>query len=179
MRLPGRFEWKVWVHAGRGRAGRGPVRLRALLHGAKVRRLLTGTRRADGGIFGACRRRISLLFRDRKDEFRRRAHEIAAAAPAHMADVAPPRPVARPALAGTEWWKPGSASRDAEPLARSAPILVALPAAQGEASRTLELVFGIPAQMYEDFLALRAAIEKEQQIDRVFGLLVPRFCAST
>jgi len=102
---------------------------------------------------------------------------VAAQEPARMADLAGTEGLLRAQLLlGTEvvdtWEAP------AETLSRSReapPILVALPAAEGETSRALELVFGIPAQMYEEFLALRAAIEKEQQIDRVFGLLVPRF----
>jgi nitrogen fixation/metabolism regulation signal transduction histidine kinase len=41
--------------------------------------------------------------------------------------------------------------------------------------RVLELTFGIPLQMYEDFLSLREAIDQQQQTGRVYDLILPRF----
>jgi two-component system nitrogen regulation sensor histidine kinase NtrY len=178
MRLPGRFEWKV-LGAMLGVAALA-VALSAYALYFMVQRFADFSLEHDAQIAGSSARAADVFrsyFANRKDEFRRRAHEIAADAPARMADLARTEGLLRAQLLlGTEvvdtWEAP------AETLNRSReapPILVALPTTAGEAPRALELVFGIPAQMYEDFLALRAAIEKEQQIDRVFGLLVPRF----
>jgi nitrogen fixation/metabolism regulation signal transduction histidine kinase len=50
--------------------------------------------------------------------------------------------------------------------------VVAVP---GSATRVLELTFGIPLDMYENFLSLREAIDNEQQLDRVYDLIIPRF----
>ena len=178
MRLPGRFEWKVLgsMLAVAALA----VALSAYALYFMVQRFADFSLEHDAQMAGSSARAADVFrsyFADRKDEFRRRAHGIAAAAPAHVADLAPTEGLLRAQLllgtAVVETWE-----APAETLNRSReapPILVALPAAEDAVPRALELVFGIPAQMYENFLSLRAAIEKEQQIDRVFGLLVPRF----
>ena len=55
------------------------------------------------------------------------------------------------------------------------PTLVALPPAprRGE-PRVLELTFGISREIYANFLALREAMEKEHDLDRVLPLVLPR-----
>jgi nitrogen fixation/metabolism regulation signal transduction histidine kinase len=145
-----------------------------------VRRFADFSREHQAQIGGASARAAEVFrsyFAERKDEFRRRAGLIAAGAPVEIGTLAATEGLLHARLlVGEEI----AESWDAPPevLARSReapPLLVALPAADGEAGRALELTFGIPAQMYEDFLALRAAIEKEKEIDRVYDLLVPRF----
>ena len=178
MRLPGRFEWKV-LGAMLAVAVLA-VALSAYALNFMVRRFADFSLEHDARMEGSSARAADVFrsyFADRKDVFRRRADEIAADAPARMADLARTEGLLRAQLlVGTEvvdsWEAP------AETLNRSReapPILVALPAAQGEPPRALELEFGIPAQMYQDFLALRAAIEQDQQIHRAYGLLLPRF----
>jgi two-component system, NtrC family, nitrogen regulation sensor histidine kinase NtrY len=178
MKWPGRFEWKIL--GAMLAVATLAVALSAYALNFMVRRFADFSLEHDAQMAGSSARAAEVFrsyFADRKDEFRRRAEAIVADPPARMADLAAYEGLLRAQLlVGTEvvdtWEAP------AETLGRSReapPILVALPAVQGEPSRALELVFGIPAQMYQDFLALRAAIEQEQQIDRVYGLLLPRF----
>ncbi len=117
-------------------------------------------------------------FADRKEEFRRRAHVIAAAGVTDMASLAGTESLLRARLLdGDEeidaWEADGATlahSREAPP------IVVAVPAKNSnEGTRVLELTFGIPLDMYENFLSLRDAIDKEQQLDRVYDLIIPRF----
>ena len=178
MKLPGRFEWKIL--GAMLAVALLAVALSAYALNFMVRRFADFSLEHDARMAGSSARAAEVFrsyFADRKDEFRRRAHAIAADPPDRMADLAQVEGLLRAQLlVGTEvvdtWEAP------AETLGRSReapPILVALPAAEGDSPRALDLVFGIPAQMYQDFLALRAAIEQEQQIDRVYVLLLPRF----
>ena len=68
---------------------------------------------------------------------------------------------------------------DPETLAHSReapPIVLALPGESGEQpARVLELTFGIPLEMYENFLSLRDAMDKQQQLDRVYDSILPHF----
>ncbi len=117
-------------------------------------------------------------FADRKDEFRRRAQSIAATPVTDLASLATTEGLLRARLLDgdqeVDFWE-----ADPAILARSReapPIVVAVPAkGKDEATRVLELTFGIPLDMYENFLSLRDAIDKEQQLDRVYDLIIPRF----
>jgi len=117
-------------------------------------------------------------FADRKEEFRRRAKIIAAGPVPDMASLAVTEGLLRARLLDgddeVDSWETEPAilahSREAPP------IVVALPIKQKEdGARVLELTFGIPLDMYENFLSLRDAIDKEQQLDRVYDLIIPRF----
>ncbi len=126
-------------------------------------------------------------FTDRKDEFRRRAQIIAAGGVTEMASLAATEGLLRARLLDgdeeVDVWENGPAvlSRSRE----APPIVVALPsktskktskkATDNQPSRILELTFGIPLDMYENFLSLRDAIDKEQQLGRVYDLVIPRF----
>jgi two-component system, NtrC family, nitrogen regulation sensor histidine kinase NtrY len=56
------------------------------------------------------------------------------------------------------------------------PIVIALPVEEADApARVIELTFGIPLHMYQDFLSLRDAIDKQQETGRVYDLILPRF----
>lgn len=113
-------------------------------------------------------------FSNRKDEFRRRAEILAAAPVESMAGLAATEGLLRARLLDgdneLDAWE-----ADAIVLGRSReapPIVVAVP---GSPTRVLELTFGIPLDMYENFLSLREAIEHERQLDRVYDLIIPRF----
>jgi nitrogen fixation/metabolism regulation signal transduction histidine kinase len=113
-------------------------------------------------------------FANRKEEFRRRAGIIAAAPIESMASLAATEGLLQARLLdGDEEMDVWEA--DPTVLARSReapPVVVAVP---GSATRVLELTFGIPLDMYENFLSLREAIDNEQQLDRVYDLIIPRF----
>jgi nitrogen fixation/metabolism regulation signal transduction histidine kinase len=117
-------------------------------------------------------------FADRKEEFRRRAQIIAAGPVTDMASLAVTEGLLRARLLDgdeeIDGWETEPAilahSREAPP------IVVAVAAKnKGEDARVLELTFGISLDMYENFLSLRDAIDKEQQLDRVYDLIIPRF----
>jgi two-component system nitrogen regulation sensor histidine kinase NtrY len=116
-------------------------------------------------------------FADRKDEFRRRAESIAQSGVTDVAALAGTEGLLRARLfsgdeEGAMW------EADAATLAHSReapPIVMALDSNAGESGRVLELTFGIPLEMYENFLSLRDAMDKQQQLDRVYDLILPRF----
>jgi nitrogen fixation/metabolism regulation signal transduction histidine kinase len=178
MKAPGRFAWKVL----------GAMLLVAVLAVGlsayalyfMARRFADLTLEHTSQVGGASTRAAEVFrsyFAERKDEFRRRANLIAAHAPVHMAELANTEGLLRARLLVgadvTDGWEAPS-----EALSRSReapPLLVALPELPNQPTRALELTFGIPTQMYEDFLALRAAMDREAQMDRVYDLLIPRF----
>ena len=61
-----------------------------------------------------------------------------------------------------------AASREAPPM------VVATTLADGRPA-VLELTFGIPLPMYESFLSLRDAIDKQHQMSRVYDAILPWF----
>ncbi len=112
-----------------------------------------------------------------KDSFHERANEIAASPIpiAHAADLADvPDLLHARILVGRavvdEWSAPPGVIADAR---EAPPNLVALPAA-GDEPRVLELTFGIPREIYANFLALRAAMEEEHELDRLLPVVLPR-----
>ncbi len=178
MRLPGRFEWKVL----------GAMLLVAVLAVSlsayalyfMVRRFADLTLEHTAQIGGASERAAEVFrnyFAERKDEFRRRANLVAARAPTQMADLSTTEGLLRARLlVGPDIVESWEAPPEALARSREAPpLLVALPPLPDQPARALELTFGIPARLYEEFLALRAAMDREAQIDRVYDLLIPRF----
>jgi two-component system nitrogen regulation sensor histidine kinase NtrY len=116
-------------------------------------------------------------FADRKDEFRQRAEAIARRGVNDVASLAGTEGLLRARLLddeqeGAEW----EAAPDVLARSREAPPIVMALAPEGDQpGRVLELTFGIPLDMYENFLSLRDAIDKQQQLDRVYDLILPRF----
>ncbi len=116
-------------------------------------------------------------FADRKETFRRRAEIIGQGGVSDVGELAGTEGLLRARLLEddhevAEW--------EAEPelleKSREAPpIVVAVTSGPTGPGRVLELTFGIPLQMYEGFLALREAIDKQQQTGRVYDLILPRF----
>ena len=116
-------------------------------------------------------------FADRNEVFRQRADIIGQTGVTDIASLATTEGLLRARLLEgdqeiEEW--------EAEPemLAKSReapPIVVALPESGDARSRVLELTFGISLHMYEDFLSLRQAIDRQQETGRVYDLILPRF----
>jgi len=117
-------------------------------------------------------------FADRKESFRRRAQAIAEQGEPDVDRLASTEGLLRARLLeGGEEVEAWEAEPEVLAWSREAPpIVTALPAeGEGQPPRVLELTFGIPLEMYEDFLSLRDAIDKQQQLDRVYDLILPRF----
>jgi two-component system nitrogen regulation sensor histidine kinase NtrY len=178
VKLPGRFEWKVL----------GAVLLGAVLAVGTAAYALQFMVRNLGELsiehhrrIGGASDRAAEVFRSyfaaRKEEFRRRAHDIALARPPRMSDLANVEGLMRARL------YEGGASRDQweappEVLARlheGPPMSSVMAAPPGEPERVLELTFGIPAEMYDAFQALQRAQNREQELDRAYEAVVPRF----
>jgi len=178
MRLPGRFEWKVL----------GAVLLGAVLAVGTAAYALQFMVRNLGALsiehhrqIGGASERAAEVFRtyftERKEEFRRRAADIARARPPRMSDLANVEGLMRARLyeAGVkrdEWQAPP------EVLARlheGPPLSSVLTGPPGEPERALELTFGIPAEMYSAFQALQRAQNREHELDRAYEAVVPRF----
>jgi two-component system nitrogen regulation sensor histidine kinase NtrY len=177
MKLPGRFEWKILA----------AVLLVAVLAVGTASYALWFILRGLGGQVVQHHSRIGQAlnlagdaFRDyfgeRKELFRRRTTELAAARPAHMADLASVEGLVRARLLQgdtvlDEWEAPR------EVLARiqkSPAMLAEVPRAPGVAPRVLELTFGIPQEMYGSFVALQEAINRDHDVDRAYEAFVPR-----
>src|SRR5439155_17838375 len=103
--------------------------------------------------------------------------DIARAHPARMAELSSVEGLLRARLmegtvARDQWEAPR------EVLARlheGPPVLAPWPRLPGEPERELELTFGIPAEMYGAFKALQTAQNREQELDRAYEAVVPRF----
>jgi two-component system nitrogen regulation sensor histidine kinase NtrY len=114
-------------------------------------------------------------FSQMKESFRERANEVAAGTFARAADLAEvPDLLHARILSGDravdEWTAPPTViehSREAPP------VLVELAGSTPALPRLLELTFGISKDVYGNFLSLRAAMEREQELDRVFPLVLP------
>jgi len=116
-------------------------------------------------------------FADRKEGFRRRAQIIGQSGVTDVDTLAGTEGLLRARLLEgdqeIEEWE--SAPEVLEKSREAPPIVVALPMDKDMPPRVLELTFGIPLQMYEDFLSLREAIDRQQQTGRVYDLILPRF----
>jgi two-component system nitrogen regulation sensor histidine kinase NtrY len=178
MKLPGRFEWKVL----------GAVLLGAVLAVGTAAYALQFMVRNLGSLsiahhrqIGGASERAAEVFRtyftERKEEFRRRAADIARARPPRMSDLANVDGLMRARLyeAGvkTDEWQ--AAPEVLARLHEGPPLSSTLVGPPGEPERVLELTFGIPAEMYDAFQSLQRAQNREQELDRAFEAVVPRF----
>jgi nitrogen fixation/metabolism regulation signal transduction histidine kinase len=78
-------------------------------------------------------------------------------------------------LEGTRVVDEWSAPPDVLAVAREGPPnLVELPNSRPEKPRTLELTFGISREIYANFLALQQAMDREQDLDRLMPVVLPR-----
>jgi len=179
LKWPGRFEWKIlgaMVLVGALSMGTGLYALRFYLR--NFTRATIMHQREAGQSLAQAAEVFRAYFSDRKDDFRRQAASIASFRPQRMSQLDGVSGLMRARLlrAGVvldEWAVPQARS---ERMRAGPPILTALPLAYGERrpEKILELTFGIPMEMYTDFLELREAMDHEQELDRAFASVVPR-----
>lgn len=177
MRMPGRFEWKIL----------GIVMLVAAVSVGTVAYALrfvldrvAGSMRNDPGTGELAHKAESLYrryFAERKDEFRRRATLIAERPLARASDLADTESLLRVRrLRSAEGQPPAVIDAWQAPAATAARLREA-PAMTFDAAdgTRLELVFGIPSEIYDDFTALGRALDRERQRDQAFDAFVSRY----
>ncbi|HXT98257.1 MAG TPA: ATP-binding protein [Polyangia bacterium] len=176
LRLPGRFEWKIllalFIVASL------PLGAAAYLMQVTIGRIQAITDQHQEAVrqsLGGAVEVYKAYFEKVKDTFHERATEIGASDFGRASDLADVPDLLRARiLAGErtvdEWSAPPSVIAEAR---EAPPNLVALKSAGGE-TRVLELTFGIPREIYANFLALRAAMEEERDLDRLLPLVLPR-----
>jgi nitrogen fixation/metabolism regulation signal transduction histidine kinase len=177
LRLPGRFEWKIlmalFVVASL------PLGAAAYLMRVTIERIEAITEQHQEGIrqsLGGAVDVYKAYFEQMKDSFRERAAEIGASPVDHANELSDVPDLLRARiLSGTrvveEWSAPAAMIAEAR---EAPPSLVALPARPGDEPRLLELTFGIPKEIYGNFLALREAMEQERDLDRLLPVVLPR-----
>jgi two-component system, NtrC family, nitrogen regulation sensor histidine kinase NtrY len=176
LRLPGRFEWKIlaalFIIASL------PLGAAAYLLSVTLGRISNITdqhqkevRKSLGGAVEVYR----VYFAQRKDSFRERTAEIAATPFERASDLGNVPDLLRARiLEGDQVIDEWAVSPAIFEHAREAPPnLVELPGSKPGAPRLLELTFGISREMYANFLTLRQALEREQDLDRAFPLVFP------
>jgi len=177
LRLPGRFEWKILVAlfiVASLPLGAAAYLMRGTLD--RVTRITSEHQEAVGQSLGGAVEVYRSYFSQMKEVFRERTAEIGAAGVDHAADLAEvPELLHARILEGTrvadEWSAPPIALERAR---EGPPNLVELPGSKPDAPRLLELTFGISKEIYANFLALREAMEREQDLDRLLPVVLPR-----
>ncbi|HVR62316.1 MAG TPA: ATP-binding protein [Polyangia bacterium] len=189
-RLPGRFEWKIlaalFVVASL------PLGTAAYLLSVTLNRISSITDQHQKEVRASLGDAVEVYrayFAQMKESFRERANEIAAAGLATAADLADVQDLLRARILdgdrADEWSAPATTlarAREAPPILvelrepgdASEPGDTRAPGqARASAPRLLELTFGISQDVYNNFLALRSALDREQELDRVFPLVLP------
>ena len=177
LRMPGRFEWKILIAlfiVASLPLGAAAYLMRVTLD--RVTRITSAHQEAVGQSLGGAVEVYRSYFAQMKEIFRERAAEVGATPVEHAADLAEvPELLHARILAGTrvvdEWVAPPMVQDRAR---EGPPNLVELPGSKPEAPRLLELTFGISKEIYSNFLALREAMEREQDLDRVLPVVLPR-----
>jgi two-component system, NtrC family, nitrogen regulation sensor histidine kinase NtrY len=177
FRLPGRFEWKIlgalFIVASIP-LGAAAYLMRGTLD--RVELITSEHQEAVGQSLGGAVEVYRSYFAQMKEIFRERTNEIAAGPVEHAADLADvPELLRARILEGTrvadEWTAPPAVLDRAR---EGPPNLVELVGSKPEAPRLLELTFGISKEIYANFLALREAMEREQDLDRLLPVVLPR-----
>jgi signal transduction histidine kinase len=184
LRLPGRFEWKILLAL--FTVASLPLGATAYLMSVTVGRIEAITDQHQGAVrksLGGAVEVYKAYFEKMKDSFHARTAEIAGGPVDHAGDLADvPDLLHARILAGPrvvdEWSAPATVLAEAR---EAPPNLVALPQTDGGPTadprgepRILELTFGIPREIYANFLALRAAMEEEHELDRLLPVVLPR-----
>jgi nitrogen fixation/metabolism regulation signal transduction histidine kinase len=175
LRLPGRFEWKILLAL--FTVASLPLGAAAYLMQVTIGRVQAITDQHQDSVrqsLGGAVEVYKAYFDKVKDSFHERAAEIGASDFGRAADLADVPDLLRARiLAGArtvdEWSAPAAVIADSR---EAPPQLVALKTADGE-TRVLELTFGIPREIYANFLALRSAMEEERDLDRLLPLVLP------
>ena len=177
LRMPGRFEWKILIAlfiVASLPLGAAAYLMRVTLD--RVTRITSEHQEAVGQSLGGAVEVYRSYFAQMKEIFRERTAEIGATPVERAADLAEvPELLRARLLEGTrvvdEWSAPPMVLDRAR---EGPPNLVELPGSKPDAPRLLELTFGISREIYSNFLALRAAMEREQDLDRVLPVVLPR-----
>jgi len=177
FRMPGRFEWKILVAlfiVASLPLGAAAYLMRVTLD--RVERITSEHQEAVGQSLGGAVEVYRSYFAQMKDVFRQRTAEIGATPVARAADLAEvPELLRARILEGArvvdEWSAPVLVLDRAR---EGPPNLVELPGSKPGAARFLELTFGISKEIYANFLALREAMEREQDLDRLLPVVLPR-----
>ncbi|HLK89215.1 MAG TPA: ATP-binding protein [Polyangia bacterium] len=178
LRLPGRFEWKILLAL--FTVASLPLGAAAYLMQVTIGRVQAITDQHQEAVresLGGAVEVYKAYFEKVKDSFHERANEIGASdfgRVGHAADLADVPDLLRARiLSGArtvdEWSAPANVIADAR---EAPPNLVALTPADGQ-PRVLELTFGIPREIYANFLALRSAMEQERELDRLLPVVLP------
>jgi two-component system, NtrC family, nitrogen regulation sensor histidine kinase NtrY len=177
LRLPGRFEWKILIAL--FVVASLPLGAAAYLMSVTIGRIEAITDQHQEAVrqsLGGAVEVYKAYFDKMKDGFRERATEIGASQIEHAGELADVPDLLRARiLSGTrvveEWSAPANIIAEAR---EAPPSLVALPSPGGGDPRLLELTFGIPREIYSNFLALRSAMEEEHELDRLLPVVLPR-----
>jgi two-component system, NtrC family, nitrogen regulation sensor histidine kinase NtrY len=177
LRLPGRFEWKILIAL--FVVASLPLGAAAYLMSVTIGRIEAITEQHQEAIrqsLGGAVDVYKAYFEQMKDGFRERAAEIGADPVEHANELAEVPDLLRARiLSGTriveEWSAPANILAEAR---EAPPSLVALPRPNGGEPRLLELTFGIPREIYSNFLALRSAMEQERELDRLLPVVLPK-----
>ena len=177
IRLPGRFEWKIlaalFIIASL------PLGAAAYLMSVTLGRISNITDQHQKEVQESLGRAVEVYrvyFAQMKDGFRERAAELAATPFEHAADLANVPDLLRArVLRGDQVIDEWAVAPEIFEHAREAPPnLVELRNSPPGAPRLLELTFGISREMYANFLTLREAMNREEELDRTFPLIFPR-----
>jgi two-component system nitrogen regulation sensor histidine kinase NtrY len=177
LRLPGRFEWKILIAL--FFVASLPLGAAAYLMRVTIGRIEAITEQHQEAIrtsLGGAVDVYRAYFEQMKDGFRERAAEIGASPVQHASELADVPDLLRARiLSGTrvveEWSAPASILEQAR---EAPPSLVALRGGNPAEPRLLELTFGIPREIYSNFLALRSAMEQERDLDRLLPVVLPQ-----
>ena len=176
LRWPGRFEWKIL--AALFIVACLPLGTAAYLMTLTLNRVSTVTERHQKEVrasLGGAVEVYRVYFSQMKEAFRERGEQIAAGSWTRASDLANVPDLMRArVLVGDrvvdEW---SVAPATLEHSREGPPNLVELPGSKPEAPRLLELTFGISKELYDNFLALREAMNQEQELDRVSPVVLP------
>jgi two-component system, NtrC family, nitrogen regulation sensor histidine kinase NtrY len=177
LRLPGRFEWKILLAL--FTVASLPLGAAAYLMQVTIGRVQAITDQHQDSVrqsLGGAVEVYKAYFEKVKDTFHERAVEIGASDFGRAADLADVPDLLRARiLVGArtvdEWSAPPNVTAEAR---EAPPQLVAIKGEGDEGQpRVLELTFGIPREIYANFLALRDAMEQERDLDRLLPLVLP------
>jgi nitrogen fixation/metabolism regulation signal transduction histidine kinase len=176
LHLPGRFEWKIL--AALFIVASLPLATAAYLLSVTLNRVSTITEQHQKEVrasLGGAVEVYRAYFAQTKETFRERAAEVARYPLTRAAELADVPDLLRARLMeGTRVVDEWAVSPQVLAQAREAPPnLVELPGSNPESPRLLELTFGISREIYANFQALRDAMDREHDLDRVFTLVFP------
>jgi two-component system nitrogen regulation sensor histidine kinase NtrY len=176
VRLPGRFEWKILIAL--LIVASLPLGAAAYLMSVTLGRVTAITDQHQEAVrtsLGGAVEVYRAYFAQMKESFRERAAEIASEPIAHAVELAEVPDLLRARiLDGTRVIDEWSAPANLLERAREAPPnLVEMAGSRPDAPRLLELTFGIPREIYANFLALGEAIDREHDLDRALPLVLP------